>query len=65
MTENEKKFTQAYFAWKLRYAENLEPSAESYGLTSQRAHQLAKAAERELEKERREQLARVSKTHRL
>lgn len=52
MTEDEKRFTRAYFNYKMRYAEDVEPDPAAFGLKPVRGEQIALHVHRVFEMER-------------
>lgn len=52
MTPNEQRFAEAYLAWKMRYAEDVEPRPSEYGLGAQVGEAIARAVHRQFEQER-------------
>lgn len=52
MTENEKRFAKAYYSWKMRWTEDVEPCPAAFDLTPARAEQIALHVHRVFEMER-------------
>lgn len=52
MTPAEERFASAYYAWKMRYAPDIEPDPVKFNLTPRRGEEIARAIHHAFEMER-------------
>lgn len=52
LSVEEERFAHAYYAYILRYAPDVEPTAKQFGITEERSEAIARFIHREIESER-------------